>query len=166
MKKKSSYREMLRNRVPMSADMALKWCKAKDKWIEHTYKAFIHVFADKSERYKVTCILLGIKGRGRKFVFDRTIDWEGLNKEEYNLWKRVSSWQAWLSKNLIDIEDDYKHAIRMGRLDSFPVEFIKKYMKASMPKPGDKNYQQKLQRIDIFTTFVTNYLGNIHKDYV
>ena len=124
------------------------------------------MFADKSERYEVTCILLGIKKRGRKFVFERTIDWEGLSKEDYALWKRVNSWQIWLSENLIYIEDDYKHAIRMSKLDSFPVEFIKKYLKAAMPKSDDKDYQQKLQRIDFFTTFVTNYLGNIYKDHV
>lgn len=165
-RKRSSYREMLRNRLPMSADMALKWYKAKDKWIDHVYRKFIHVFADKSDRYEVTCLLLGIKKRGRKFIFERTIDWGGLNKDDHKLWIKVRSWEAWLNKNLINIIDDYKHAIRMGKLDRFKVDFIKNYLSALMPKPNSEDYERRLEHIDALATFVENYLEKIYKDHV
>ena len=48
----TSYREMLRDRVPTVVSFALKWCKAKNAWIEHAYENSIGIYTEKKDRYE------------------------------------------------------------------------------------------------------------------
>ena len=41
--KKLGYKEMLRDRCPKMVNYALKWRKAKEKWIDHVYSNFIGI---------------------------------------------------------------------------------------------------------------------------
>ena len=56
-KQNTSYKEMLRDRVPLFVDLALKWCKAKEIWINHVYNNFINIYVDKDQRYHATSVL-------------------------------------------------------------------------------------------------------------
>ena len=73
--KKPGYREMLRDRCPKVVNYALKWCKAKEKWIDHVYFNFIKIYAEKDQRNNATRIALGIsEGNQYTFDFEKTID--------------------------------------------------------------------------------------------
>lgn len=41
MEKSTGYKGMLRDRMPLNLDFALRWCKAKDKWINLVYEEYI-----------------------------------------------------------------------------------------------------------------------------
>ena len=44
--KKQGYKEMLRDRCPEVVNFALKWCKAKERWINHVYDCFVRIVGD------------------------------------------------------------------------------------------------------------------------
>jgi hypothetical protein len=108
MKNQTGYKQMLRDRCPKLVSYALKWCKAKEAWIDHVYKSWIWVFSDKKLRLSMTREILGIDKKRRQFIFEDTIDWENLSKEETSKWKNVTSWVSWFQKTVPLIEDEYK----------------------------------------------------------
>ena len=73
---------MLRNRLPDYVDLALKWCKVKELWINHVYDSQINIYADKQERYNATRIALGLSSKERIFKFEDSIDWVWISEEE------------------------------------------------------------------------------------
>lgn len=105
--KNTSYKKMLRDRLPLLVSAALKWCKAKECWINHVYDNFINIYADKELRYEATRIMLGISSKYRNFEFDKTIAWDNLIDEEIDSWKSVMSWVEWFQKHAMDIKDEY-----------------------------------------------------------
>lgn len=105
--KNTSYKKMLRDRLPLLVSAALKWCKAKECWINHVYDNFINIYADKELRYEATRIMLGISSKYRNFEFDKTIAWDNLIDEEIDSWKSVKSWVEWFQKHAMDIKDEY-----------------------------------------------------------
>ena len=106
---KTGYRQMLRDRVPKFVSFALKYCKAKEAWLDHVYKNFIWVYVSKKERLAETRRVLGITNPKRpNFVFEDTIDWDNLDQEEKAYWKNVASWVSWFTKTVPLIEDEYK----------------------------------------------------------
>ena len=135
---KISYKEMLRDRITkmQAVDLALKYCKAKTKWINYVYKNFIGIYVHKKERNQATRIILGISGKYREFNFHTTIDWESLKLEnktdEIQYWERVEEWIEWFSNNIAYIEDDLNHNISQSSImkeygiDSQLLEYIKK----------------------------------------
>lgn len=106
--KNTSYKAMLRNRVPLLIDAALKYCKAKECWINHVYDNFINVYADKEQRYEATRIALGISGKYRNFDFHKTIAWDNLDKEETENWESVEEWVIWFQEHAMDIKNEYE----------------------------------------------------------
>jgi hypothetical protein len=110
MKNQTGYRQMLRDRLPKLVDFALKWCKAKESWLDHVYHNFIWLYSDNNERLAQTRLLLGYKEnkQPREFVFADTIDWDNLNQEEEKRWKTVASWVSWFQCTVPLIEDEYK----------------------------------------------------------
>ena len=107
-KQNTSYKAMLRNRVPLLIDAALKYCKAKECWINHVYDNFINIYADKEQRYEATRIALGISGKYRNFDFHKTIAWDDLNKEETENWESVEEWVLWFQNHAMDIKNEYE----------------------------------------------------------
>ena len=100
---------MLRDRVPKFVSFALKYCKAKEAWLDHVYKNFIWVYVSKKERLAETRRVLGITNPKRpNFVFEDTIDWDNLDQEEKAYWENVASWVSWFTKTVPLIEDEYK----------------------------------------------------------
>ena len=100
---------MIRDRCPLVVNYALKWCKAKERWIDHVYRNFTCILVDKKDRAFQTRKTLGIrKGKPRDFDFHKTIDWDNLTEEEYNYWSYVESWVNWFKVMYPYVEDTYK----------------------------------------------------------
>ena len=106
--KNTSYKAMLRNRTPLLVDAALKYCKAKECWVNHVYNNFINVYIDKEQRYEATRIALGISGKNRNFDFYKTIAWDNLDKEETENWESVQEWVEWFQNHAMDIKHEYE----------------------------------------------------------
>lgn len=109
MKKKlnTSYKKMLRDRTPKVVDMALRWCKAKECWLNHVYDHFINIYAEKEMRYEATRIVLGISGKYHNFDFNKTIDWEDLDDKDKEAWQSIADWVKWFQTELMAIEQTY-----------------------------------------------------------
>lgn len=104
MNKNLGYKAMIRDRLPKTIDLALRWTQSKSKWVDHVYSHFIGIFKSKEDRNTTTRIILGISSRGRKFDFNKTIDWESLTVEEKDEWVRVEGWVTWFQKNMVYID--------------------------------------------------------------
>lgn len=141
--KKQSYKEMLRDRCPEVINFALKWCKAKQRWIDHVYDCFIRIVGEevrdgkvvktkKDNKKQTTRILLGIKkGKPRNFAFEETIDWENLTPEETQYWNWVLGWIKWFSVQYAYIENDYSVSRKTGKYaeDGFAKQISSTYLK-------------------------------------
>lgn len=127
-KKNTSYRSMLRDRVPMVVDAALKWCKAKECWVNHVYDKFVNIYADKEERYHATRIALGISGKYHNFDFHKTIFWEDLNKEETENWESVEEWVYWFQQHAKDIKKEYDNKKNMYTRDEVEMYLTDKFL--------------------------------------
>jgi len=111
---RTGFKEMLRDRIPVYADIALKWCKTKERWINIVYRDTISVFADKNDRYNITKTVLGLKSKDKIFNFDDTIYWDALSEEEREILKVTSSWVKWFKYYFIFIENEYKVDLSLG----------------------------------------------------
>lgn len=107
---------MLRDRVPVVIDLALRWCKAKTKWIDHVYSRFINIYCLKEERYEATRIVLGISGKYRNFDFAKTIDWENLDDDEGEYWSTIQGWVDWFRNRHAAIEQDIKDQLSNAQI--------------------------------------------------
>ena len=109
---------MLRDRLPRYVSDALKWCKAKEAWLDHVYVNFIWLFRDKEGRRNCTRIILGYKDDPklpREFKFEDTIDWDNLDNDETKRWKEVQQWVSWFTTTVPCIEDDYNSLKNKGK---------------------------------------------------
>ena len=174
--KKLGYREMLRDRCPKVIDYALKWQKAKEKWIDHAYTYFVRLYGDElnkddkivrtKSQNKRHCIniLLGIKkGKVKEFDFKKSIDWDNLSDEDTTYWKRVTSWVNWFSTTYAYIENAYKISKQIGKDDDdIKIEIINSYLSALMPsdKCSEEERQAKYQYVDNFVNFLMRCLNN------
>lgn len=107
-KQSTGYKAMLRDRVPLLVNLALKWCKAKECWINHVYDNFVNIYVDKEQRYEATRIVLGISGKYRNFEFNKTIAWDNLTDEEIKSWKTVEDWVNWFQNYAMSIKEEYE----------------------------------------------------------
>ena len=159
MQKTGGYKGMLRDRCPEVVNYALKWQKAKERWIDHTYANFIKIYCDNEERKHTTRIILGIAKFYRNFEFDKSIDWENLTDEDRIYWKRVSSWVDWFTKKYSYIENLYEASRIAGKNDfEIKVEIIKGYLSALLPKETDDEElkQAKYKYVDNLVEFLIN----------
>lgn len=111
---RTGFKEMLRDRIPVYADIALKWCKTKERWINIVYRDTISVFADKNDRYDITKTVLGLKSKDKMFNFDDTVYWDALSEDEHKILKVASSWVKWFKYYFIFIENEYKVDLSLG----------------------------------------------------
>ena len=106
---------MLRDRLPKLVSFALKWCKAKEAWLDHVYHSSIWFINDNKERLAQTRLILGYhENKPREFIFADTIDWDNLSREEKDHWETVASWVSWFTKTVPLIEDEYKISKQKG----------------------------------------------------
>ena len=120
MKNQTGYKQMLRDRLPKLVSFALKWCKAKEAWLDHVYKNKIWFYSSNEERLAQTRSVLGYKkNKPREFVFADTIDWDNLiNDKNVKLkdatpkhvkyWEHVAKWVSWFQITVPKIENEYK----------------------------------------------------------
>jgi hypothetical protein len=166
---KTGYREMLRDRCPKIVNYALKWQKAKEKWVDHTYSYFVRIIGDEIDGTKiihkatenkkaVVRIILGIvKGKPKNFKFDNTLDWDNLTDEEKAYWKRVSTWVKWFCTNYAYIENAYDISKSTGKDDDeMRVEIISKFLMDFMPanNASDEEKEAQYQYIDKLVDFL------------
>lgn len=117
MNKSTGYREMLRDRLPKLVNYALKWCKAKERWLDHTYKSWIWIYANNEDRLQETKRLLGLNGKNRNFDFHSTIDWENLPEDDIKYWNIVEGWVKFFQCKYQYIENEYQIALTKGNVD-------------------------------------------------
>lgn len=111
---RTGFKEMLRDRIPVYADIALKWCKTKERWINIVYRDTISIFADKNDRYDITKTVLGLKSKDKMFNFDDTVYWDALSEDEHKILKVASSWVKWFKYYFVFIENEYKIDLSLG----------------------------------------------------
>lgn len=130
----NGYKGMLRDRCPKTVDFALKWCKAKDRWVEHTYNGFVRFLKENKDRKAATRAVLGIrKGKPKHFDFHSSIFWDqfGMTPEETAYWKWVEDWVTWFSKTFLYIESMYRNSLSSGKYsdEEFKQRIIDSYLK-------------------------------------
>ena len=169
--KRLGYREMLRDRCPKIVNYALKWQKAKEKWIEHTYSYFVKIVgeerdmddnalihsAKENKKIVVRQILGIVHGKTTRFDFDKSIDWDNLTDEETIFWKRVSTWVKWFSTNYAYMENAYEISKKTGKTElEAKVEIINNYLSFLMPdNNADKEVKEaKYTYIDNLVNFL------------
>ena len=153
----SGYKGMLRDRCPTVVSYALKWQKAKERWINHAYVNFIKFYVDNKEKYHTTRIILGIAKFYRNFDFDKSIDWDNLTDEETIYWKRVSSWVRWFMKNYAYIENLYSISKQAGKDEmEIKVQIVNGYLSALLPSPDatEEEKQAKYHYVDKLVDFL------------
>lgn len=65
------YKGMIRDRMPLMLNLALKWCKAKERWIDYVYDNVIRKYPE-NKRSIVVKQILGIKQRWkRQEIYDQ-----------------------------------------------------------------------------------------------
>ena len=153
---RTGYKEMLRNRLPYVVDLALKWCKAKDKWLDHVYKNFIGILLDDADRKKVTRTILGInKGKPRHFNFHQSILWEdfSMTKEEREYWTWVEGWVSWFRSTYGWIECKYKNLHTTEEYDEEVfIETLKRTYFANMaPEEQEKIAKYIVKSLQTYT---------------
>ena len=167
---RQGYREMLRDRCPRTVNYALKWQKAKDKWIDHAYTYFIKLLgdeinskgnvirSDKDNKRHVINLLLGIKkGKPVEFDFSKSVDWDNLSDEEKVYWERVSSWVTWFQKNYQYIVSVYNISKQKGKDDfDIQIEIIQRYLSWLLPSPDctQEEKEAKYQYVDNLAEFL------------
>lgn len=157
MKKTTGYKGMLRDRCPKTVNYALKWQKAKERWIDHAYNNFIKFYVKKEDRKNATRIILGISKFYRNFDFNKSIDWDNITEEETKYWKTVSSWVNWFRKYYAPIKSAYEISHEAGKNDfDIKVSIISRYLSALQPKNTDEEStkQEKYKYIDNLVDFL------------
>jgi hypothetical protein len=120
----TGYKAMLRDRMPLMLDLALKWCKAKERWINYVYDNIIKKYPQ-DKRSLVVKQILGIKQRWkRQEIYDQlryvefkpitreqvdripkselymkftdTIDWSTLSKEDPDMYEYWRNVSGWV----------------------------------------------------------------------
>lgn len=154
---------MLRDRCPTVVNYALKWQKAKERWIDHAYSNFIKFYVDNDERNHATRIVLGIAKFYRNFDFDRSIDWENCTEEETIFWKRVSTWVHWFVKNYAFIENLYSVSKKCGKDEqTIKVKIIINWLSPLLPEEsaGEEEKQAKYDYVNKLVNFLVDCFEN------
>lgn len=65
------YKQMLRDRMPKMLDLALRWTKAKQRWIDYVYDNMIKKYSPE-QRSTIVKVILGIKQKyKRQQIYDQ-----------------------------------------------------------------------------------------------
>lgn len=82
----NGYKEMLRDRMPLMLDLALRWCKAKERWINYAYDNVIKK-NPRDKRSIAVKVILGIKQKWkRQEIYDqlRYVELKPVTREQVN----------------------------------------------------------------------------------
>lgn len=154
MTKNTGYRQVLRDRCPKVVGFALKWCKAKEKWLDHCYKNWVWIYSSKKERYKATKLVIGEK---YKFNFHDTIDWNSLTPEELYEWKHIEEWVRFFQLKYDLIQRSYLDSKEAGKSIQFcKYEIMKGYLLDLCPRTTDseETKNNKTKYVNQLTDFL------------
>ena len=126
---------MLRDRLPVYVDIALKWCHVKELWINHVYNSQINIYTDKPERYNATRIVLGLSSKERIFKFEESI-------------RPAIGWVNFFKYYFPYIDNTWKINLSLGKTEQ---EFIQELSSGYL-----KNVSESIK--DKLAKFITNYL--------
>lgn len=146
----TSFKEMLRNRCPAVVDFALKWCKAKQRWIEHVYENSIRIYKTKADKNEACRIVLGISKKHRGFNFHYSITWDNLTKEEVEYWNSIEKWVKWFQSNMTGICQDIEIHNEAEELNNIIIE---KYLYSLKPA-NNASLEEKENRMDYIYKFI------------
>ena len=80
----NGYKGMIRDRMPLMLNLALKWCRAKERWINYVYDNVVRKYPE-NKRSIVVKQILGIKQRWkRQEIYDqlRYVEFKPVTKEQ------------------------------------------------------------------------------------
>ena len=144
---RTGYKEMLRDRLPVTVNFALKWCKAKERWLDHVYNSSVNIYEDKDCRKEATRIILGLSKKNRQFNFHDTIDWDNLTEDDQKYWKYVEEWVDWFRKTYLYIQNEYTNSLTLG----LHMDMIKTKIKSNFLMNLDEEWKEKLCNYLIYT---------------
>lgn len=161
MKNGTGYKQMLRDRCPKVVSYALKWCKAKEQWLDHVYKNWIWIYSSKKERLDATYRVLGYnmhnKKLPREFKFEDTILLDNLTPSEEKHWDKVSKWVSWFQKEYQFVENEYSISIKKG-YDIIDIKrnIMLNYLTDWCPNSEDdaKTKKEKNKKLNEFVDFL------------
>lgn len=139
---KLGYKQMLRDRMPFVIDLALRWCNAKGRWIDHVYANTIKKYPQ-DKRGVIVKMVLGLKQQYTrmeihdyfKYVkmmpvtkemaysipkddlfirFEDTINWDACDDEMRTYWKTIVDWVKWFRTCHIPIKSMYENSLSFG----------------------------------------------------
>lgn len=146
----TSYKQMLRNRCPEAIDKALKFCKAKELWLDHVYNNFIWIYASKKDRLDATKRILGLKNNRANFNFAQTIDWNNLSKEDVKFWKSVEYYVDLFKFSSNAIRDHYLHMKSWHMTtEEIKLNMIKKFLMPLCPLSDDPDEVRKRKNANV-----------------
>lgn len=116
----NGYKGMIRDRVPQVINIALKWCQAKEKWVNRVYSLSAGLYTTTDEKNSAVRKQLGIHEGKQNFNFAESIDLELVTRENFNritgedkYWVWVNGWVNWFAQKYQYLENAYKcHMIR------------------------------------------------------
>lgn len=141
---KMGYKAMLRDKVPKTINLALKWTCAKTAWVNHVYENQVKIYKKNSDRDKAIRIILGLNNHN--FDFHKSITWEELFKNSENVvetktyWLEIESWVNWFTRNYMYIKNTYDISNEVGT----NIEDIKSKIKEAYLSTLKENMQEDL----------------------
>lgn len=133
---------MLRDRCPKVVGLALKYCKAKETWLDHVYKSWVWIYQSKKERLEATKNLLGSKSK--PFCFADTIDWENLSLDDKEYWTKISNWVSWFQNKYAYMQNAYSISKSKGyKIEDIKYELMLNHMLELCPSSQDDTKTKK-----------------------
>ena len=124
----SGYKGMLRDRLLPSWNLALLWCKVKQRWVDCVYERNI-ARTPKPLRSEECKLLAGRKLIcGEPYPFMSTVNPDGFlfgdDPEEYQMWRNVYKWVEWFSKNQAVIYSELKDICKQTSIFEIQVQLL------------------------------------------
>ena len=155
---------MLRDRLPKQVDLALRFCKAKEAWLNHVYKNFIWMYSSKKERHEATRNVLGLN-TNQPMSFHNTIDWNNLSDEDKIKWAKIETIVIWFQTRYLYAKNSYDMSKRNGTSwVNLKYALMKDYLSTFCPKSTDdeNTKEQKNKFVNKFADFVLDsFEGNV-----
>lgn len=167
MKKSTGYKEMLRDRCPFVLNAALKWCKAKDKWIDYIYYTHVKKYP-KNQRSLAVKRVLGLKNvttrreiydHYRYVQFNKNITWEKVLSIPNDTLKMSFG-------ETIDYETLYQENIEEYKYWKWVERWVIWFRKNLLPieyiyKSGKYRKSEEDIKIEIISTFLRSLLPEV-----
>lgn len=133
------YKGMIRDRCPEVIDLALKWCKAKERWVDRVYSTNVRLYKTEDEKSHAVRLALGIhEGKQRSFNFADSINLSLLGfyenyTGERHYWLWVTSWVNWFVENYKYWANIYSYSTKEQFMKRFTDLYLEE-LKEDCPK--------------------------------